>query len=49
MFEPLLMSKAIFDALPADQQRAIEEVGLELEKFAATMAKADERRCGDRL
>jgi TRAP-type C4-dicarboxylate transport system substrate-binding protein len=42
MFEPLLMSKAIFDALPADQQRAIEEVGLELEKFATAMAKADD-------
>ncbi len=42
MFEPLLMSKAIFDALPADQQRAIEEVGLELEKFATTQAKIDD-------
>jgi len=42
MFEPLLMSKAIFDALTADQQRAIEEVGMDLEKFATTMAKADD-------
>ena len=42
MFEPLLMSKAVYDALPSDQQRAIDEVGLELEKFATTMAKADD-------
>jgi TRAP-type C4-dicarboxylate transport system substrate-binding protein len=42
MFEPLLMSKVIFDALPADQQKAIEEVGLDLEKFATSMAKADD-------
>ena len=34
MLEPLLMSKAIFDGLPADQQKAIVEVGAEMEAFA---------------
>jgi TRAP-type transport system periplasmic protein len=42
MFEPLLMSKAIFDSLPADQQKAINEVGTELEAFALSAAKADD-------
>jgi TRAP-type C4-dicarboxylate transport system substrate-binding protein len=43
MFEPLLMSKAIFDKLPKDQQTAILTVGAELEKFAADAAKADDQ------
>ena len=34
MLEPLLMSKAIFDKLPKDQQALIMTVGAELEKFA---------------
>jgi TRAP-type C4-dicarboxylate transport system substrate-binding protein len=38
MFEPLLMSKAIFDALPADLQAA----GLAQEAFALEAAKADD-------
>jgi TRAP-type C4-dicarboxylate transport system substrate-binding protein len=42
MLEPLLMSKAIFDALPADQQKAITEVGAEMEPFALKGAKADD-------
>jgi TRAP-type C4-dicarboxylate transport system substrate-binding protein len=43
MFEPLLMSKAIFDKLPKDQQATILAVGAELEKFALEAAKADDQ------
>ncbi len=42
MFEPLLMSKQVFDKLPKDQQDAIMSVGAELEKFAVDSAKADD-------
>ena len=42
VFEPLLMSKQIFDGLPKDQQTAIMETGLELEKFGEEKAKADD-------
>jgi TRAP-type C4-dicarboxylate transport system substrate-binding protein len=42
MFEPLLMSKAIFDKLPKPQQEAIVAVGAELEAFAVESAKADD-------
>ena len=41
---PLLMSKATFDALPADQKTAITEVGIEMEPFARTQAKLDDER-----
>jgi TRAP-type C4-dicarboxylate transport system substrate-binding protein len=42
MLEPLLMSKSIYDSLPADQQKAISEVGASLEPFAQEAAKADD-------
>jgi TRAP-type C4-dicarboxylate transport system substrate-binding protein len=42
MLEPLLMSKAIFDGLPADQQKAIMEVGAEVEKFGQAEAMKDD-------
>jgi TRAP-type C4-dicarboxylate transport system substrate-binding protein len=42
MFEPLMMSKQIFDKLPKPQQDAIMSVGAELEKFAVDNAKADD-------
>jgi TRAP-type C4-dicarboxylate transport system substrate-binding protein len=42
MLEPLLMSKSIFDSLPADQQKAITTVGTKLEDFALQSAKADD-------
>jgi TRAP-type C4-dicarboxylate transport system substrate-binding protein len=42
MLEPLLMSKAVYDSLTAQQQKAIDEVGLDLESFAISMAKADD-------
>ena len=42
VFEPLLMSKQIFDSLPKDQQTAIMDIGAEMEKFALEKAKADD-------
>ncbi len=42
MFEPLMMSKAIFDELPKDQRDAIMAVGAEMEKFALDAAKKDD-------
>ena len=43
MFEPLMMSKAIFDALPKEQRDTIMAVGAELEKFALEAAKKDDQ------
>jgi TRAP-type C4-dicarboxylate transport system substrate-binding protein len=43
IFEPLLMSKQVFDSLPKDQQTAIVEIGLELEKFGLDKAKEDDQ------
>jgi TRAP-type transport system periplasmic protein len=42
MLEPLLMSKDVFDGLTPSQQKAITEVGLELEAFGTAGAKADD-------
>jgi TRAP-type C4-dicarboxylate transport system substrate-binding protein len=42
MLEPLLMSKQVFDSLPADQQKVITEVGIEQEKFGLDAARADD-------
>ena len=42
VFEPLLMSKSVFDSLPKDQQTAIMDIGAEMEKFALEKAKADD-------
>ena len=44
MLEPLLMSKAVFDKLPKDQQDVDHDVGAEMEKFGAAGAKADDAR-----
>jgi len=43
MFEPLMMSKAIFDRLTKEQQTAIMTVGAELEAFALKSAKEDDQ------
>jgi TRAP-type transport system periplasmic protein len=43
MFEPLMMSKEIFDKLPKSQQDAIMAVGADMEKFALEGAKADDQ------
>jgi len=40
MLEPLLMSKQVFDSLTPSQQKAVDEVGTEMEAFAS--AKADD-------
>ena len=42
MFEPLLMSKLVFDSLPAEQQKVISTVGAELEQFGLDAARADD-------
>ena len=42
MFEPLMMSKAIFDKLTKDEQAAIMSVGAELETFARKAAQQDD-------
>lgn len=42
MFEPLMMSKAIFDKLSKDQQAMLMSAGAELEAFARKSAEADD-------
>jgi TRAP-type C4-dicarboxylate transport system substrate-binding protein len=42
MFEPLLMSKAVYDRLTKDQQAAIMAVGADLEAFARKAAMEDD-------
>ncbi len=42
MFEPLLMSKQVFDSLPPPHQKVITEVGAELEAFGLDAARADD-------
>ncbi len=42
MLEPLLMSKTIFDALPADQRKIVLDVGAEMEGWATDQARADD-------
>ncbi len=44
MLEPLLMSKEVFDSLPASQQKVILKVGEELEAFALAAAKEDDEQ-----
>jgi len=42
MLEPLIMSKSIYDSLAPAQQKAIMDVGLELETFATSSARVDD-------
>jgi len=42
MLEPLIMSKQIYESLSADQKKAIDQVGQEMEPFALQAAKADD-------
>jgi TRAP-type C4-dicarboxylate transport system substrate-binding protein len=42
MFEPLLMSREVFEKLPKEQQDLVMKVGGELEKFALDSARADD-------
>lgn len=47
VLEPILMSKAVFDSLPPDQQKLIMEVGEEIEPFGLESSKADDRRLSE--
>lgn len=42
MFEPLMMSKAVFDKLTKEQQDIIMSVGTDMEKFALKAAQTDD-------
>jgi TRAP-type C4-dicarboxylate transport system substrate-binding protein len=42
MFEPLIMSKQIYESLTPDQQKVLDQVGQEMEPFALQAAKADD-------
>lgn len=42
MFEPLIMSKQVFESLPAPHQQAIEQAGEAQEAFGLEAAKADD-------
>jgi TRAP-type C4-dicarboxylate transport system substrate-binding protein len=42
MLEPLMMSKAVFDKLPKDQQAVIMAVGAEMEAYARKAAQEDD-------
>ena len=42
MLEPLLMSKGVYDSLTPAQQKAVMEVGQELETFATSSARQDD-------
>jgi TRAP-type C4-dicarboxylate transport system substrate-binding protein len=46
MLEPLIMSRAVFEKLPKDQQAMIMQLGAELEKFGMESAKADDQAVG---
>jgi TRAP-type C4-dicarboxylate transport system substrate-binding protein len=47
MFEPLMMSKSVFDGLPADQQAIVTAVGAEMEAFALRSAQSDDLAVAD--
>ncbi len=47
MFEPLLMSKSIYDSLPEAHRKAIDTVGQKLEAFALQNAKADDDKLAE--
>jgi TRAP-type C4-dicarboxylate transport system substrate-binding protein len=47
MFEPVIMSKQVFDALPKDQRDVILALGAELEEFGTKEAMADDQRVAD--
>ena len=44
MLEPLMMSKAVFDKLPKDQQTVIMQVGAEMEAYARKAAQEDDNQ-----
>jgi TRAP-type transport system periplasmic protein len=44
MFEPLLMSRSVYESLPKSQQEVLLSVGADLEKFAVEGARADDQK-----
>ena len=47
MLEPLMMAKSVFDKLPKDQQQAIMQAGVEMEKFGTEQARIDDKQVAD--
>jgi TRAP-type C4-dicarboxylate transport system substrate-binding protein len=47
MFEPLLVSRIVFERLTAPQQGLVMQIGGELEKFALDAARGDDRAVAD--
>src|SRR6202171_4515290 len=47
VFEPILMSKAVFDSLSPDMQKLIMDVGEEIEPLGLEGSKADDQRLSD--
>ncbi|MBL8482105.1 MAG: TRAP transporter substrate-binding protein DctP [Rhodocyclaceae bacterium] len=47
MFEPLLVSRSVFESLPKDQQQLIMTIGAEMEKFGLEQAKVDDAAVAD--
>ncbi|MFL6714629.1 MAG: C4-dicarboxylate ABC transporter, partial [Sulfurifustis sp.] len=47
MFEPLVMSKSVFDSLKPEHQKAMMEAGQSLEKFGMEEARKDDDRVVD--
>ena len=47
MFEPLVISKSVFDSLTKEQQQAVMDAGANLEKFALDSAKVDDVRVAE--
>jgi len=47
MFEPLLISKGLYDSLTPEQQKIISDVGASLEKFGVEEAKKDDLRMAE--
>jgi TRAP-type C4-dicarboxylate transport system substrate-binding protein len=47
VFEPILMSKAVFDSLSPDLQKLIVDVGEEIEPLGLEGSKADDQRLSD--
>jgi TRAP-type C4-dicarboxylate transport system substrate-binding protein len=47
MFEPLLISKSLYDSLTPAQQKIISDVGASLEQFGVDEARKDDQRMAD--
>jgi len=47
MFEPLLISKSLYDSLTPEQQKIVSEVGASLEQFGVDASKKDDMRMAE--